>query len=79
MNPDLPSFPNNVSNSISRFQMVCPEASTRKIFGGRKRVGKRRSGEGRRRIITTIGMVGTTTTIRRSGKYNDFGERFHGG
>ena len=60
--------------------MLCPEASTRKIFGGRKRFGKRRSGEGRRRIITTIGMVGMTRRrIRKSGKYNAFYGRYHGG
>ena len=30
MNPKLPSFPTNVSISNSKFQLVCPEASTRK-------------------------------------------------
>ena len=36
-NPKWPSFPTNVTISKSRFQMVCPEASTRKRVGRRKR------------------------------------------
>ena len=35
--------------------MVRPEASTRKIFGRRRRVGKRRSGVVRRRIRSGVG------------------------
>ena len=82
MNPKFPGFPTNVSISNSRFQLVCPEASTRNIVGRRRRVRRRRrAGKIRRR--TTIGMVGMTKGIRirrrRSGKYNEFNGRCHGG
>ena len=52
--------------------MVCPKASKRKTVGRIRRVGKRRSGVGRRRRRTTIGMVGMKIRIRRmSGKYKE--------
>ena len=81
MNPKLPSFPTNVSISNSRFQLVCPEASARKIVG-RRRIDQRRRRVGKIRRRTTIGMVGMTKwrrRRRRSGKYNEFNGRCHGG
>ena len=80
MNPKFPGFPTSVSISNSRFQLVCPKASARNIVGRRIRVRRRRRvGKIRRR--TTIGMVGMTRRRRRrrSGKYDEFNIRYHGG
>ena len=74
MNPKFPSFPTNVSISNSRFQLVCPKASARKTVGRRRRVRRRRRA-GKRRIRTTIGIVGMTKRRIRSGKYNEFNGR----
>ena len=54
MNPKLPDFPTNVSISNSRFQLVCPEDSTRKRVGRRIRVRRRRRRVVKRRRRTTI-------------------------
>ena len=81
MNPKLPSFPTNVSISNSSFQLVCPEASTRKRVW-RRRIYRRRRRVGKIRRRTTIGMVGMTKwrrIRRRSGKYDEFNGRCHGG
>ena len=74
--------------------MVCPEASTRRIVGRRRRVGKVRSGArriGRRRSVVLRGgwilsivVVGVTRRRRRrrrrrSGDYNEFGGRCYVG
>ena len=81
MNPKFPDFPTNVCISNSRFQLVCPEASTRKTVG-RRRIVRRRRRVGKIRRRTIIGMVGMTKRrrrIRRSSKYNEFNVRCHGG
>ena len=60
---------------------MCPEASTRKTVGRRRRFRRRRR-DGKIRRRTNIGMVGMTRRRRRrrrSGKYDEFNGRCHGG
>ena len=89
MNPIFPIFPNNVSTSNSRFQIAFPEASTRKRVWRRRWYEKIRSGVGRGRIrigirrirrttILMVGMIGIIIRIR-SGKFDEFDGRCHGG